>query len=104
MMDLVMGAGIGCGYRTIDEASFTIAIAMPNRLGSVVQVNLDRVGDPGGDAASEEIAVFGPDWKIGGEGGSDNRPIIGVARDPYPRFLLPNAKCPSSTNSTIFSR
>jgi len=55
------------------------AVADKRQVESVAQVNFDGIGDPGSDAASEEIAILGPDGKIESERGGEDRPIIGIA-------------------------
>jgi hypothetical protein len=47
--------------------------------GLPAQIDLDWVGDPGSDAAPEEITVLGPDGNIEFERGRDDGPVIGIA-------------------------
>lgn len=56
-----------------------MATATAKRLRSVVQVNLNGVGDPRSDAASEEVAVLGPNGKIERERGRHDGPIVGIS-------------------------
>lgn len=44
------------------------------------QVQLDTICCPSGQAASEEILVFGPDWSLEHQRCCDNGPVIDIAR------------------------
>jgi hypothetical protein len=56
---------------------------------TTLQVTLDSISRPGGNAAAKKIAILRPHRDLQHESDRDNRPIFGVSRDrSLPRQLL----------------
>jgi hypothetical protein len=51
---------------------------LPDRRPGVAEVEFDGSGGPGGDAAAEEVKVFGPDGRVEEQGGGDDGPVFDV--------------------------
>jgi hypothetical protein len=66
----------GCGWET--KALAIDADVRCRRSGVGLEVELDAVGRPGGDAGAEEVVVLGPDRALEDERGREDRPVVGV--------------------------